>query len=196
MLNLTISHAIFKLTCLGFLSAFLITSLLSCSSETAQHSSNETSLKRLQQLKAELSFNAQGQLIAIDLSERDLADADLPDLSPFVELREFHAIYTSLRGQCLSSLSQCPKLEVLNLYAAPIEDSHLNHLDGATSLKKVNLAGSSVSDKSISIIKSWKNLEELELGDSSFTFEAIEKLHRELPEVEIYPTPSSLPAGM
>ncbi|EDL61491.1 leucine-rich repeat domain-containing protein [Gimesia maris] len=196
MLNRMISRNAFKLTCLGFLSSLLIAGLLSCSSETPQHSSKEASLKQLQQLKAELSFNAQRQLIAIDLSERDLADADLPDFSPFVELREFHAIYTSLRGQCLSSLSQCPKLEVLNLYAAPIEDTYLNHLYGAATLKKVNLAGSSVSDKSISIIKSWKNLEELELGDTRFTLEAIEKLHRELPEIEIYPTPSSLPAGL
>ncbi|QDT93794.1 leucine-rich repeat domain-containing protein [Gimesia algae] len=196
MINGMITWDYSKRTSLVFLFVSLVAGLLSCSSETSTQVSKEASLKQLQQLKAELSFNAQRQLIAIDLSERDLADADLPDFSPFVELREFHAIYTSLRGQCLSSLSQCPKLEVLNLYAAPIEDTYLNHLYGAATLKKVNLTGSSVSDKSISIIKSWKNLEELELGDTRFTLEAIEKLHRELPEIEIYPTPSSLPAGL
>ena len=176
---------------LAFLSVSMLTGLLSCSCETSTQVSKETSLKRLQQLKAELSFNEQGQLIAIDLSERDIADTDLPDFSPFVELREFHAIYTSLRGQCLSSLSQCPKLEVLNLYATPIEDTYLKNLDGAISLKKVNLAGSSVSDKSISIIKSWQNLETLEIGDSRLTSEELERMHKELPEVEIYPLPSS-----
>jgi len=176
---------------LAFLSVSMLTGLLSCSCETSTQVSKETSLKLLQQLKAELSFNEQDQLIAIDLSERDLADADIPNLSPFDELREFHAIYTPLRGEFLTTLNQCRKLEVLNLYAAPIEDTHLNNLDGATSLKKVNLAGTNISGASIPVIKSWQNLKELELGDTSFTLEAIEKLHRELPEVEIYPVRSS-----
>lgn len=176
---------------LAFLSVSMLTGLLSCSCETSTQVSKETSLKRLQQLKAELSFNEQGQLISIDLSERDIADADIHDLSPFDELREFHAIYTPLRGEFLSTLNQCQKLEVLDVYASPIEDTHLNYLDGATSLKKVNLTGTRVSGKSISIIKSWQNLETLEIGDSRLTSEELERMHKELPEVEIYPLPSS-----
>lgn len=171
----------------AFLILLLSAELFSSTSDQQADGAKERSLTRLRELNAELSFNKNGSLKGIDISEQNVVDNDMPNLSFFVELREFHGIYTQLNGRFLSNLKKCEKLEVLDLYAAPIEDVELIKFKDAKNLKIVNLAGTKISDKSIKIIESWKKLEQLEVGSSKITTAGIEKLHKILPNVNIVP---------
>ena len=105
-------------------------------------------------LGGKVEFNADGEVIKVDLNNAKVTDADLKHLERFNEL------------------------EWLDLRVTPIGDEGVSHIRNLRKLKFLNVARTSVTDKGLTYISGLVELETLLIGTTKVTDEGMKSLGR------------------
>ena len=108
----------------------------------------------IEKLGGKIEFNANGEVIKVDLNNAKFSDDDLKNLERFTEL------------------------EWLDLRVSTLTDAGMTHLAGLRKLKFLNVARTSVSDKGLSVLRGHTDLETLLLGTTKITDAGLANLER------------------
>ena len=99
----------------------------------------------------------------IDLTEKDVTDADL------------------------ENLSAVPELKALTLHGTKITDEGINHLLALTSLKELDLTNTNITDAGLKLLAGIESLEKLHLHNTAVTNEGLKEFRSALPGCSLFP---------
>lgn len=128
--------------------------------------------------------NARG-LTELDLSQREMTDADLEGLKGWKHLLILRLPKT-ITDAGLARLTGLAELRVFDVEGAKgVTDAGLKHLGGMGKLEWLDLSGTKVSDKGLPDLEVMKSLRWLRLQSTGVSEEAREKFRKKRPEVEV-----------
>lgn len=149
----------------------------------------EISLKRCQIKKSCLATLLQNRgLTHIGLSDSEFDEAELANLNqsaPNETLIGLSLSYCKVTDQSVSILSQCRKLEFLELDGTQITDQSLKILARLPQLKVLILDHTNVTDAGVGYLSSTPNLVELSLSNTSASDTMLETLKQEIPALRV-----------
>lgn len=126
-------------------------------------------------------------IIAVDLHQSRVKDADLAMLRELSGLRNLNLFGTSITDAGLEHLSELIGLQTLHLNATAIGDPGLQHLRGMTGLTTLSLYGTRATDAGLVHLTALTNLQSLTLGGTAITDQGLEHLKglRELRQLSL-----------
>ncbi|WP_206028637.1 leucine-rich repeat domain-containing protein [Thalassoroseus pseudoceratinae] len=173
-------------------------------------STQDLAAKELEKLGAEVTFNKNGDVDAVDfrslpvtdehlklldpfflladlnLSESKVSDTGLKYLEQFDYLRRLALYGTLVSDQGLPSLEKLPRLEHLCLDETTVSDNGLPHLSSLDRLAVLHLATTgTITEKGLKSLYPLKQLEVIKLDTESIDQAAIDALQESLPDLEI-----------
>ncbi len=173
-------------------------------------STQDLAAKELEKLGAEVTFNKNGDVDAVDfrslpvtddhlkllepfflladlnLSESKVSDAGLKYLEQFDYLRRLALYGTLVTDRGLPSLKKLPRLEHLCLDETTVSDAGLPHLSSLNRMAVLHLATTgTITAKGLKSLYPLEQLEVLKLDTESIDQTALDELQQTLPNVEI-----------
>ena len=136
-------------------------------------------VRRLDELSAELEFDAAGNLVGVDLASgrKSAADADvvlLPALRHLKKLRISGGEVTNAAAERLATIAGLAELALLN---SQIDDAGFRLLSPLVGLTAINIQRTAnMTDEGLEHLKNFPKLVSLGLGDNSFTDRVIPRL--------------------
>jgi imidazolonepropionase-like amidohydrolase len=161
----------------------------------------------IEKLGGKVEFNANKDVVKVDLNNAKITDADLKKLEIFTELEWLDLRITPIGDEGVSHLAALRKLKFLNLFRTNLSDKGLADLQGLTQLETLLVGGTKISDdglknlerltklKKLSVFRTavsdagLKHLEKLPLletlliGESKVTEEGAKSLQKVLPNL-------------
>ncbi len=122
------------------------------------------------------------QLERIDLSETNVSDDDLGDLTQLDGLRHLSLRRTNISGKALVHVGGLTGLEELDLASTKVTDEDLPRLDGLKQLRVLSLRYTRITDQGLSIVANFRQLTRLSLGSTKITDAGLRQLE-ELPQL-------------
>lgn len=147
------------------------------------------SLARTQVTDAGLEKLAQlRQIKYLDLSWTKVTDTGLKHLRGLTQLQELRLGNTRITGVGLEQLCDLPQLHNLYVDDTQLTDAGALSLSRLSQLQKLDLDGTPVTDTGMEALRELKNLRGLQLSRTRthVTDEGVAKLHRALPDCQIY----------
>jgi hypothetical protein len=117
----------------------------------------------------------------VNLSEKEVADADLAELTGLKGLRILGLRGTHITDEGLEHLKELTELTFLSLAETRVTDAGLAHLSGLLRLRKLNLDDTGVTDAGLEHLKSLVDLEEVSVRRTRVTFAGAKRLRKSLP---------------
>jgi hypothetical protein len=133
-------------------------------------------------LGARLSKNPAGEVIAVDLSNAWLTDADMELLAKQPKLESINLAYTKVTDLGLEHLAPLKNVKVLDLYyAEAVTDLGIAHLKHWRNLEYLNVRGTKVTSSLFEHVSNMSQLRFLDVGHSRVNddlFEVLDSLPR------------------
>lgn len=131
----------------------------------------------IERLGGSVQRDAAGNVIAINLGDTWINDAEILDLLAFGNLVRLDLSHTRISDEGLLRLKPARQLEELNLlYAELITDLGLTAVRGWRRLKSLNVRGTRISDDTLLIVGELDQLESLDLVNTRITDNGLESL--------------------
>jgi Leucine Rich repeat len=124
-------------------------------------------------------------VVILDLSFKEVTDAELAELKTFAQLEELYLIQTKITDASLAKVNGFANLRTLDLGRTQVTDKGIAHLEGLSNLKTLGLSSTSITDVAVGHLKALTELELLDLSNTKLTEEGIKDLQRALPKVRI-----------
>lgn len=129
-------------------------------------------------------LDAQGRIIAVDLSATWIADSDLNRLTPVKSLIKLNLGHTRISDLAFDAIRRIESLADLDLYYAEFfTDDGLAKLKNTAHLGSLNLRGTKVTSKAFETIAKLKSLKQLDIAYTQIDDSGVELL-AELPLLE------------
>ncbi len=133
----------------------------------------------VEKLGGKVEFNANGEVVKIDLNNAKITDADLKVLEKFTELEWLDVRVTPIGDEGAAHLADLRKLKFLNISRTNLSDKGLANLRGLTELETLFLGTTKVTDEGLRNIERFAKLKKLSVfrtavSDAGLT--SIEKL--------------------
>lgn len=134
-----------------------------------------------------IHLGALRKLESLTMPRSPLDDAGLANIGRLTSLKKLYigggGTYTDAG---IASLSNLIGLTELGIGSDGCTDAGISSLAGLTNLRTLNVVGSQVTDAWLDRMATMKSLRQVEIGVDRVTAEAIARLHRSLPQVQIY----------
>jgi hypothetical protein len=173
-------------------------------------SDREAAIDTIQAVGGTLSYDEQGRVVSVNLSDTQATDEELAAISALPYVHTINCTNAHrIAGNSLYLLGNLKNLETLYLVRTDLEDSGLAGVQNLMSLKTLSLDGTGITDAGMPALANLNNLQTLVLGDTAITDSGlvplrnlrklstlilrdtkttgagIQELHRMLPEVRI-----------
>jgi hypothetical protein len=122
-----------------------------------------------EQRGARLEKDPQGAVLAIDVADSQIRDADLAQIVAFPRLEELSLGGAQATGADLSPLAALPRLKRLFLDGLPVTDGSLKPLERLRGLEGLSLANTKVSDEGLAHLSALTNLQVLNLSSTAIS---------------------------
>jgi tetratricopeptide (TPR) repeat protein len=119
------------------------------------------------------------------LSLRGITDAGLAHITGLINLRDLSLSNSNISDAGLAPLAGLENLEHLNVMMTRVGDIGLAHLKGLKKLRELNLAFTSVTDAGLKHLEGLKSLHSLDIKGTRITAEAVSRLRRARPDLQI-----------
>jgi hypothetical protein len=114
-----------------------------------------------------------------------VTDAGLEHLSGLVGLQTLHLNGTAIGDAGLQHLRSITGLSTLSLYGTRVTDAGLAHLPTLTNLQNLALGGTAITDLGLEHLKGLRELRQLSLSGTKVTADGIQRLQRALPRLQV-----------
>jgi hypothetical protein len=130
----------------------------------------DVALARIKAVGGTISYDAQGRVISVDLSDSWATDEEVAAIRylPYVETINCTNA-RRITGSTLHQLAALPKLNTLYLVGTQLDDAGLAQLQHATSLTTLNLDSTRITDAGMRTLDNLDNLQTLVLGHTAVT---------------------------
>lgn len=144
-----------------------------------------TALADLKALGARISADDAGAIVAVDLAQTAITDADLSAIAQLPQLRELNLRETLVSDPGLETVAGLSDLEFLGLTGTLVTDSGLAHLAGLQQLRFLTLGHTIVTDAGLESLADCSRLEALNLKGTEVTAAGVAALQRRLPNCRV-----------
>jgi imidazolonepropionase-like amidohydrolase len=144
----------------------------------------KTAAAEIERLGGKVEFNANKDVVKIDLNNAKIADADLKKLEPFSELEWLDLRITTIGDEGVSHLKNLRKLKFLNLFRTNLSDKGLADLQGLTQLETLLIGGTRVSDDGLKNLERMTRLKKISVFRTAVTDAGLKHLEK-LPLLEV-----------
>jgi len=127
-----------------------------------------------------------GKLRSLSIPNTPLGDAGLANLGRLAGLKRLYIGGGSYTDTGIASLSSLTSLTELGMGADACSDACLANLSGLKRLETLQIDGPQITDAWLDRMATMKSLRQVMIGGGRVSDEAIARLHRSLPEVQIY----------
>lgn len=152
------------------------------------HSSLEAEEKRaaveIEKLGGKVEFNANREVVKVDLNNAKIVDADLKLLEKFTELEWLDIRVTPIGDEGVSHIASLRKLKFLNVFRTNMSDKGLASLRGLTELDTLLMGGTKVTDAGLPNLERLSKLRKLSVFRTSVSDAGLESL-RKLSSLEV-----------
>ncbi|HEX6278987.1 MAG TPA: amidohydrolase family protein, partial [Pyrinomonadaceae bacterium] len=140
---------------------------------------DKRAVAEVQRLGGKVEFNAEGEVVKVDLNNAKLQDEDLKHLARFHQLEWLDLRVTPIGDAGVAHLKGLNKLKFLNLARTNLSDKGLAELRGLTGLETLLMAHTKITDPGLSVIEKFGKLRRLSvfktgIGDAGLR--SVEKL--------------------
>lgn len=142
-------------------------------------------LADLKALGARISADDAGAIIAVDLAQTAVTDADLSAIAQLPQLRELNLRETLVSDPGLETVAGLSDLEFLGLTGTLVTDSGLAHLAGLQQLRFLTLGHTIITDAGLESLADCSRLEALNLKGTEVTAAGVAELQRRLPRCRV-----------
>ncbi len=144
-----------------------------------------TALADLKAIGARVTADDAGQIIAVDLAQTTVTDADLAAVVQLSQVRELNLRETLVSDPGLETVAQLNELEFLGLTGTLVTDSGLTHLATLQQLRFLTLGHTIITDAGLESLTACTRLEALNLKGTEVTAAGVAQLQRRLPNCRI-----------
>jgi hypothetical protein len=127
-----------------------------------------------------------GKLKSLTIPNAALDDAGLANLGRLTSLQQLYIGGGSYTNSGIASLSSLTSLTELGMGSDGCSDACLANLSGLKKLETLQIDGPQITDAWLDRMATMKSLRQVMIGRAHVSDEAIARLHRSLPEVQIY----------
>ena len=153
------------------------------------HTSLEAGEKRaaaeIEKLGGKVEFNANREVIKVDLNNAKITDADLKHLEKFTELEWLDLRVTPIGDEGAAHLTNLRRLKFLNISRTNLSDKGLASLRGLTELETLFLGTTKVTDEGLRHIERFSKLRKLSVFRTAVTDAGLASIEK-LPALEIF----------
>ena len=137
----------------------------------------EAAVEIIQEVGGTFSYDDQGRIISVDLSDTEATDEEVAAISVLPHVRTINCSNAHhITGSTLNQLVNLKNLETLYLVNTELDDNGLSRLRDLTSLKTLNLDGTLITDTGMPAIDNLTNLQTLSLGNTKVTDKGLVQL--------------------
>ena len=147
------------------------------------HGSLEAEEKRaaaeIEKLGGKVEWNANREVVKVDLNNAKITDADLKHLEKFTELEWLDLRVTPISDAGVAHLAGLRRLKFLNVFRTNMSDTGLASLRGLTELETLLMGGTKVTDEGLKNIERFSKLKKLSVFRTAVSdtgLKSIEKL--------------------
>lgn len=138
----------------------------------------------IEKLGGKVEFNANKDVVKVDLHNAKITDADLKKLEIFTELEWLDLRITPVGDEGAAHLAALRKLKFLNLFRTNLSDKGLADLQGLTQLETLLIGGTRVSDDGLKNLERMTRLKKISVFRTAVTDAGLKYLEK-LPQLEI-----------
>ena len=153
------------------------------------HGSLEAEEKRaaaeIEKLGGKVEWNANREVVKVDLNNAKITDSDLKHLEKFTEIEWLDVRVTPIGDEGAAHLSNLRKLKYLNISRTNLSDKGLASLRGLTELETLFLGTTKVTDEGLKSIERFSKLRKLSVFRTAVTDAGLTSIEK-LPALEIF----------
>ena len=153
------------------------------------HGSLEAEEKRaaaeIEKLGGKVEWNANREVVKVDLNNAKITDADLKHLEKFTEIEWLDVRVTPIGDEGAAHLSGLRKLKYLNISRTNLSDKGLASLRGLTELETLFLGTTKVTDEGLKNIERFSKLRKLSVFRTAVTDAGLASIEK-LPSLEVF----------
>ncbi len=152
------------------------------------HDSLEAGDKRaaaeIEKLGGKIEYNANREVVKVDLHGAKITDADLKNLERFTELEWLDIRLTPIGDEGIAHLAGLRNLKFLNVFRTNMSDTGLVNLRGLIDLETLLMGGTKVTDEGLKNIERLGKLKKVSVFRTAVSDEGLKSLEK-LPALEI-----------
>jgi len=137
-------------------------------------------MAELKKLGARIRLDDENRVIAVNLGEKKVTDADLVHLQGLEHLQELDLTRTRITAAGLSNLKDLKALKKLFLTDTRVEDVGIAQLKGLKSLETLGLSGTKISDAALDHVHELTGLKSLFCIGTGVTDAGVARLQKAL----------------
>jgi tetratricopeptide (TPR) repeat protein len=142
-------------------------------------------LADLKSAGARVSADETGRIIAIDLAQTAVSDADLDSLMQLPQLRELNLRETLVSDAGVAIVARLQNLEFLGLTGTLVTDAGLVQLQALHQLRFLTLGHTIITDAGLDVLAGCKQLEAVNLKGTAVTAEGLARFQQARPDCRI-----------
>jgi hypothetical protein len=142
-------------------------------------------INELKKLGARIQLDDQNRVIAVNLGERKVTDADLVHVQGLEHLQELDLTKTRITSAGLSNLKDLKTLKKLYLTDTRVDDAGIAQLKGMKSLETLGLSGTKISDAALEHLRDLTGLKALFCIGTAVTDAGVAKLQKAVPKCDV-----------
>jgi imidazolonepropionase-like amidohydrolase len=139
----------------------------------------------IEKLGGKVEFNANREVVKVDLNNAKITNGDLKHLERFTELEWLDLRVTPITDEGVAHLSGLRKLKFLNLARTGLSDPGLASLRGLTALETLLIARTRITDAGLVNIEGFSKLKKLSVFRTEITDRGLVSVEK-LPSLEIF----------
>lgn len=152
---------------------------------TAGDERRRAALADLKSAGARVSADETGRIIAVDLAQTAVTDADLASLTELPQLRELNLRETLVSDAGVATVAQLDDLEFLGLTGTLVTDAGLVHLPALHQLRFLTLGHTIITDAGLDLLADCERLEAVNLKGTAVTAEGIARFLERRPDCRV-----------
>jgi imidazolonepropionase-like amidohydrolase len=138
----------------------------------------------IEKLGGKIEFNANREVVKIDLNNTKVTEANLKLLEKFTELEWLDLRVTPIGDEGVSHLKTLRKLKFLNLFRTNLSDKGLADLRGMTDLETLLMGGTKITDDGLKNLERFSKLRKVSVFRTAVSDAGLKSLEK-LPSLEI-----------
>lgn len=146
------------------------------------HAGYEADEKRaandIEKLGGKVEFNAEHEVVKVDLHGAKVTDADLKLLEHFTELEWLDLRITPISDEGVSHLAGLRKLKFLNLFRTNLSDKGLADLRGLINLETLLMGGTKITDGGLQNLERFSKLRKLSIFRTAVSDAGLQSLEK------------------
>jgi hypothetical protein len=142
-------------------------------------------LADLKSAGARVTPDETGRIIAVDLAQTSVTDADLDALTQLPQLRELNLRETLVSDAGVAAVTRLEDLEFLGLTGTLVTDAGLVHLPVLHQLRFLTLGHTIVTDAGLDVLAGCERLEAINLKGTAVTAEGIARFQAARPDCRV-----------